>query len=158
TGLTPVSISGTGWTCAQPAGQCNRNDALAAGASYPAITLTVNVPINAPASVTNTVTVAGGGEANTANDQANDSTNINSLETVSTPIVPSGVSTGLTGTSYAFYASGAVSSLSHQLQYQFTWGDGTNSGWLPAGVTRTSHTWTTPGTYSVTTQARCAQD
>src|SRR5262249_2572226 len=113
---------------------------------------------NAPASVTNTVTVAGGGEANTANDQANDSTNINSLETVSTPIVPSGVSTGLTGTSYAFYASGAVSSLSHQLQYQFTWGDGTNSGWLPAGVTRTSHTWTTPGTYSVTTQARCAQD
>jgi uncharacterized repeat protein (TIGR01451 family) len=49
-----------------------RADALAPGASYPALTLTVSVAGNAPASVTNTATVAGGGEVNTANDSAKD--------------------------------------------------------------------------------------
>jgi hypothetical protein len=49
---------------------------LAAAARYPAITLTVNVANNAPASVTNTATVAGGGESNTANNTANDVTTI----------------------------------------------------------------------------------
>ena len=63
---------GDGWTCTQPAGPCTRSDVLAAGASYPAITLTVNVASNAAASVTNTATVSGGGETNTANDSASD--------------------------------------------------------------------------------------
>ena len=53
-----------------------RSDALAAGASYPALTLTVSVASNAPASVTNTATVSGGGEINTANDTASDPTTI----------------------------------------------------------------------------------
>jgi hypothetical protein len=78
-GLTPTAISGTGWTCTQPAGPCTRSDALNASASYPAITLTVNVASNAPSSVTNTATVAGGGEINTGNDTATDPTNINPL-------------------------------------------------------------------------------
>ena len=69
-GLTATAISGTGWTCTQPAGPCTRSDALAAGASYPPLTLTVNVASTAPASVTNTATVSGGGETNTANDTA----------------------------------------------------------------------------------------
>jgi len=43
TGLTATGITGTNWTCTQPAGPCTRSDALAAGQSYPAITLTVNV-------------------------------------------------------------------------------------------------------------------
>ena len=55
---------------------CTRSDALAAGASYPAITLTVNVAANAPASVTNTASVTGGGETNTANNTASDPTTI----------------------------------------------------------------------------------
>src|SRR5262249_56837302 len=42
----------------------------------PALTITVSVASNAPASVTNTATVAGGGEVNTANDSASDPTNI----------------------------------------------------------------------------------
>src|SRR5207248_2245016 len=42
--------------------------------SYPAITLTVSVANNAPASVTNVATVSGGGELNTANDSASDPT------------------------------------------------------------------------------------
>ena len=49
---------------------------LAAGSSYPPLTLTVSVANTAPASVTNTAAVAGGGEANTANDSATDVTAI----------------------------------------------------------------------------------
>jgi hypothetical protein len=41
---------------------CTRSDALAASSSYPALTLTVNVASNAPASLTNTAAVSGGGE------------------------------------------------------------------------------------------------
>src|SRR6266404_245664 len=50
-GLTATAISGTGWTCVLGTLTCTRSDALAAGASYPAITLTVNVANNAAASV-----------------------------------------------------------------------------------------------------------
>jgi uncharacterized repeat protein (TIGR01451 family) len=55
---------------------CTRNDPLGPGLSYPAITLTVTVANSAPASVINTGTVAGGGEINTGNDTANDTTTI----------------------------------------------------------------------------------
>jgi uncharacterized repeat protein (TIGR01451 family) len=74
--LTPTAISGTGWTCTLATLTCTRGDSLAAAASYPAITLTVNVASNAPSSVTNTATVSGGGETNTSNDTANDVTTI----------------------------------------------------------------------------------
>jgi uncharacterized repeat protein (TIGR01451 family) len=70
--------TGTGWTCGA-AGQvvtCTRSDALAAGASYPAITLVANVLQTAASSVTNTATVSGGGQTNTANDSSSDPTNI----------------------------------------------------------------------------------
>ena len=73
-----------GWNCTQPAGPCTRADSLAAGASYPSITLTVTVASNAPSSVTNTATVSGGGQSNTTNDSASDVTTITT--TVATPI------------------------------------------------------------------------
>ena len=76
-GLAATGISGTGWSCALGTLICTRNDALAAGASYSAITLTVNVSPTAPASVTNTVSVSGGGQTNTSNDSAGDVTTIN---------------------------------------------------------------------------------
>jgi len=75
-GLTATAMSGTNWACTLATLTCTRNDPLAAGVSYPAITLTVNVASNAPASVTNTATVSGGGETNTSNDTANDVTTI----------------------------------------------------------------------------------
>ena len=76
-GLTATSLTGTGWTCAiSPTVNCTRSDALGASTSYPVITLTVSVAANAPASVTNTVTVSGGGETNTSNDTASDPTTI----------------------------------------------------------------------------------
>jgi len=74
--LVATAIAGTGWTCTLNTLTCTRNDALAAGASYPPITLTVNVPQNIQANVTNTATVSGGGELNTANDTATDPTHI----------------------------------------------------------------------------------
>jgi uncharacterized repeat protein (TIGR01451 family) len=53
-----------------------RSDALAPGNSYLPLTVSVNVAIDAPASVINTAIVAGGGELNTGNDSANDPTTI----------------------------------------------------------------------------------
>ncbi|HWR54030.1 MAG TPA: Ig-like domain repeat protein [Bryobacteraceae bacterium] len=42
-GLTVTNMSGTGWICDTPARTCTRSDALAASASYPAITVAVDV-------------------------------------------------------------------------------------------------------------------
>lgn len=58
-GLTLVSMAGQGWTCGSAV--CTRSDALAAGAVYPPIAVTVNVATNPPAQVDNIVTVTGGG-------------------------------------------------------------------------------------------------
>jgi hypothetical protein len=76
TGLTATAIAGTGWTCTLATLTCINSNVLAVSASYPAITLTVNVAANAPASVTNTATVSGGGETITTNDVATDATTI----------------------------------------------------------------------------------
>ena len=57
---------------------CTRSDVLAPSASYPPITLTVNVAANAPANVVNTATVSGGGETNVGNNTS----------TVTTPVAP----------------------------------------------------------------------
>jgi uncharacterized repeat protein (TIGR01451 family) len=67
-----TAISGTGWTCTLAALTCTRSDSLAPGASYPPITLTVNIPINIQNNFTNTAKVSGGGETNTANNTATD--------------------------------------------------------------------------------------
>jgi uncharacterized protein (TIGR03437 family) len=45
-GLTATAIGGTGWTCVLATLICTRSDALAPGASYPDITVTVNVAGN----------------------------------------------------------------------------------------------------------------
>lgn len=73
-GTTPISASGTGWTCSVFAQtvSCTRSDALAAVSAYPSITLNALVGAAAPTSVTNTATVSGGGEANLLNDTATD--------------------------------------------------------------------------------------
>src|SRR4030095_4841907 len=60
TGLTPTSATGSGWTCgiSSQTVTCTRTDVLSAGASYPAISVTVNVAANAALSLTNTATVS----------------------------------------------------------------------------------------------------
>ena len=73
-GLTLVSITGTGWTCV--ANSCTRTDVLGAGLSYPALTVSVNVGAAAAASVTNSASVSGGGAAL---QSVNDPTTINAI-------------------------------------------------------------------------------
>src|SRR5437016_13118072 len=76
-GLTPTAIAGSGWTCVLGTLTCTRSDALAVGASYPAITLTVTVANNAAASVTNSVSISGGGQTNTTLDSSTAPTSTN---------------------------------------------------------------------------------
>jgi len=88
---------------------CVRSDALATGSSYPAITLTVNVGNLAPASVTNTAAVSGGGSANAS---ASDPTTIDALPIYSDPVafaVPASVVGGAPTTFTVTYSSRAGS-------------------------------------------------
>jgi len=77
-GLTPAaSMNGTtvnGWSVSV-SGQmvtATRTDSITAGTGYPSLPITVAVEGDATASVTNNVTVSGGGEVYTANDTAAD--------------------------------------------------------------------------------------
>src|SRR5580658_10436750 len=81
-GLTLDSMAGTGWTCAADSNTCTRSDVLAAGASYPAITVTVDVASEATSPQVNSVTVSGG---NSASATATDPTVI--LGGVSTQVI-----------------------------------------------------------------------
>lgn len=65
TGLTATAMSGTGWSCTFGTRVCTRSSALAASASYPTITITFNVASSSNPSLTNSVTVSGGGASNT---------------------------------------------------------------------------------------------
>ncbi len=60
-GFTATALSGTGWSCVLGTLTCTRSDTLGVGASYPAITLTVNVAANAPPAGINQVNLSGGG-------------------------------------------------------------------------------------------------
>ena len=85
TGLTLISMAGTGWTCST-ATTCTRSDVLAAGSSYPSITAFVNVSATAPASATFTAGVSGGSSPSST---ATDPTTIGSQVTTTGPAVVS---------------------------------------------------------------------
>ncbi len=81
-GLGVVAASGTGWTCGVDTGlnslHCERSDALAAGAAFPAVSVLVNVLESAPDTIVNTGITGGGGETNTSNNRDNDTVAITS--------------------------------------------------------------------------------
>ena len=85
-GLTATGFSGGGWSCSVVPLSCTRSDALGAGASYPSITLTVNVAVNAPSVVTNTALATGGGAPPAPSNTANDATQIAPAQIVHTAI------------------------------------------------------------------------
>src|SRR5258708_39116178 len=62
-GLTLVSMAGTGWTCPANGTTCTRTDVLQPHSSYPGITVTVNGKPNASSPQVNAVAVSGGGSA-----------------------------------------------------------------------------------------------
>ncbi|HEY1939547.1 MAG TPA: hypothetical protein VGJ33_16575 [Candidatus Angelobacter sp.] len=70
--IVPTDLSGTGWTCVLATLTCTRADALPSGSSYPAITMTVDIPSNIPNNFTNTATVTGGGDVNPTDNTASD--------------------------------------------------------------------------------------
>ncbi len=79
-GITPIGWSPLSWACSI-SGQtisCTRSDVLGASSSYPAITLNALVSQSAPATLTNTAVVGGGGEANLLNDTATDTASVGS--------------------------------------------------------------------------------
>jgi len=102
TGLTITGMSGTGWSCSS---SCQRSDGLAAGGSYPAITVTVNVDSSAASSLTNSASVSGGGSASSS---ANDVTTV-------TPTISGG--TGRTNYALPINGATAVASSSYNANY-----------------------------------------
>ena len=76
--LTPITGSGSGWTCDILTGpiRCQTTAALAPGASYPPITMTASIAPNAPPTILNTATVSGGGDGNASNNSASDTATV----------------------------------------------------------------------------------
>jgi uncharacterized repeat protein (TIGR01451 family) len=130
-GLTATAMAGTGWSCTLGTLTCTRSDALANAASYPAITVTVDVANNAPANMTNTATVSGGGETNTANDAANDPTKTMQVDLVLTKTHSGTWNLGDVGKTYTLTASnvGAAATDGSTVTVVDT---------LPAGLTATA--------------------
>jgi hypothetical protein len=74
-------------------------------------------------------------------------------EFISTPGTPTGNTTPLIYGEYVYNTSGATSNLGHDLEYSFSWGDGTSSQWSSSKAS--SHSWATAGIKNVTVTSRC---
>ena len=83
-GLNITAMSGTGWTCTQPAGPCSRSDVLAPNTSYPVITVSATPTV--AGSIINTATVNGGGDAATNDNVASDPTTVTPADTSCDPL------------------------------------------------------------------------
>ena len=105
-GFTASAISGNGWTCVLNTLACTRSDTLARSSSYPSIVLTVNVPAALTGTVTASATVSGGGDQNTANNTATDTSFVRFLPSVSLSASPNSASLGHAVTLNASMASG----------------------------------------------------
>ena len=79
-------------------------------------------------------------------------------EVITAPDTPTGVASTGAGVNREYFSGGVVTSKGHPFQLKFDWGDGTDSGWLGAGITSASKAWVLGGTYPVKVQARCATD
>jgi ELWxxDGT repeat protein len=79
---------------------------------------------------------------------------LNTTDVVTMPDTPAGTVAGNTETTYTYTTGGSTSLKGHDVQYRFNWGDGTDSDWLPTGVTTAQKAWNDPNTYTVTVDVR----
>lgn len=164
--VTANELSGSGWTCSLdpvvlapspntiwPQLTCYRYDSLAAGASYPPITLTVSAANDAQASVANTVSVSGGGSVAASNSDPTTITQLPQLQVTAF--------TSVNGAIYAPFAQGDGTSAGDTYQILAT-----NAGYAPTNGTvtvnvdlpnglRASH-WTAPAGWSCQVNAAVA--
>jgi uncharacterized repeat protein (TIGR01451 family) len=77
-GMSIASMSGDGWTFNPTNSTVTRSDALAAGTSYPPVTVVVAIASNAATTLTNSVTISGGGDANNGNNNATAAASVSS--------------------------------------------------------------------------------
>jgi uncharacterized repeat protein (TIGR01451 family) len=75
-GMTVTAMSGSGWLCSVATLSCTRSDALAGGALYPSITVSVSVAATASGTLSNTAVVSGGGDASPLNNTSTAPTRI----------------------------------------------------------------------------------
>ena len=131
-GLTPTAVSGAGWSCGI-SGQtvtCSRSDALSGSGSYPAITVTVDVAAGAGSPLSNVASVSGGGQTDTSNDSATDSTTVTAAADLTLAISHAGSFTqGQTGAIYTLTASNSGGTTSGAVTITDT---------LPNGLTPTA--------------------
>ena len=137
--LTYVGATGSGWSCSA-GGQvvtCTTSAVIAAGVSAPPITLTVNVAAHGETSVTNAVTVAGGGDANPTNNSFQLVSPVGAPDlSVSKTSSPTTFARGQNGVTYTITASnvGNASSsgtitVTDTLDPNLTFVSATGSGW-----------------------------
>ena len=129
-GLVMSGMTGSGWNCGT--NTCSRSDGLAAGTSFPQITVTVSVASPAPSQVTNQVTVAGGAAETGAEDLT--------LITGSAPAAPTLVSPVNGATSVSLSTSLTWNSASGATSYDVYAG----TTWPPPFVTNTALTTYSP--------------
>jgi glucuronoarabinoxylan endo-1,4-beta-xylanase len=98
TNFTVTAISGTGWTCTLATLTCTRSDALAAGLSYPPITVVGTVTGTTGQSISIPITIAGGGQTSTANSPGS--------ITIAAAYTLGGTVSGLTGTGLVLQNNG----------------------------------------------------
>ena len=131
-GLTFVSGTGSDWSCGA-VGQvvtCTNSDAVVQSSTFPALTITVNVANNAPATVTNQASVSGGGAAGTANSNTVSTAVDQAADLTITKSHSGNFGAGDIGDTYSITAS--------NLGPGATVGTVTVSDLLPAGLTATA--------------------
>jgi uncharacterized repeat protein (TIGR01451 family) len=155
-GLTATAFAGSGWSVNLATFTATRTDALAAGASFPKLTLTVNVNANAPNNLTNVVHLSGDGIANVGS--ASDAVAISSptLMVAKTHVGTFfkgeiGATFTITATNTGNVATNGTLNLSDQLPGAFTLMSFAGTGWTVNGFTATRTTALAAGQKSVLT-------
>ena len=146
TPLTYASFSGTGWSCSAsgPVVTCTNNSDVAQSASYPTLTIDVNVAGSAPSSFNNAVLVSGGG---VSNNSGSDTINVDPAPVLSVTKTHTGTFTQGSTAVWDITVSNTAAAAS------MTTGTVTVSDTLPAGYTLFNYTgagWSCSGTGTVT--------